>query len=113
MTRKLLIALVLLFATLLPTVSDAGGYQRYVIYYSDSTFTTPVGKKFYPSTEGCDAPYDSFHSTGSVTSYVYTQFRDVCGTQGGSVLCNVDGTYVSCPSGMDWVSDWWSLGDEW
>ena len=112
MTRKFLIAAALLFATLLPTKSDAGGYQRYIIYYSDSSFSTPVGKKFYPSSEGCDAPYDEYHQTGSVTTNVYHQTRDICGTQGGGVTCTVNGTPVSCP-GLDWVDDWWSLGSEW
>ena len=113
MTRKLMIAAILLFATLLPATAGAGGYQRYLIYYSDSTFTTPVGKTFYPSSEGCDPPYDAYHTTGTVTVYVYRQYRDICGTVGGGVTCTDNGTNVSCPSGMDWVEDWNSLGDEW
>jgi hypothetical protein len=114
MKRKTAVALlVLLLASLAPTPADAGGYQRYVMYYSDSSFTTPVGKKFYPSSEGCDPPYDSFHQTGSVTVYEYVQFRDVCGTEGGGATCKDNGTNVTCPGGLDWVEDWWSLGDEW
>jgi len=111
--KRLVIMAVIFIASLMPTTSNAGGYQRYIIYYSDSTFSTPVGKVFYPSSEPCDPPYDSYHATGSVTTYVYRQVRDICGTTGAGATCSVDGTSVSCPSGMDWVEDWWSLGDEW
>ncbi|HEV7766953.1 MAG TPA: hypothetical protein VGQ76_18280 [Thermoanaerobaculia bacterium] len=113
MQRKVVIVAALLFATLLSTKSYAGGYQRWNIYYSDATFTTPVGKKFFPSNEGCDPPYDDVQLTGTQTVYHYSQSRDVCGTQGGSVFCWVNLTAVSCPSGLDWVDDWWSLGLDW
>ena len=113
MARKLVIAIVLLVLTLLSTTSFAGGYQRYVIYYSDSTFNTPVGKKFYPSFEECDPPYDIYHETGSTTLYIYRQTRDICGTQGVSASCAIGNTYVSCPSGLNWQEDWESFGTEW
>jgi len=110
--RKLAIAVVLLFVSFLPTTSKAGGQQHYVVYYSDSTFTTPVGKKFIPSTEGCDAPYDEYHETGTETVYIYRQLRDVCGSQGGIVYCTSNGSQVTCPSNV-WPDDWWSLGEDW
>jgi hypothetical protein len=59
MSRKITITLVLLFTTLFSTTSYGAGYQKYFIYYSDSTFTTPVGKRFMASTEECDPPYDN------------------------------------------------------
>ncbi|HEU4887241.1 MAG TPA: hypothetical protein VFV49_05095 [Thermoanaerobaculia bacterium] len=113
MNRKIMIAAVLLFASLFATTSDAGGYQRWVIYYSDSTFSTPVGKKFQPSSEQCDPPYDVLHQTGSTTIYRYVQVRDVCGTIGEGATCDINGTYVSCPAGLDWVEDWGALGQDW
>jgi hypothetical protein len=47
-----------------------------------------------------------------MTNYVYLQTRDICGTQSVLASCQVNGTYVPCP-GIDWVEDWWSLGDDW
>jgi hypothetical protein len=113
MSRMIVIVAALLFATLLSTNTYAGGYQRWNIYYSDATFTVPVGKKFFPSNEGCDPPYDDVHSTGTETIYHYQQPRDICGTVGEGAYCRVDGVLVSCPSGMDWSADWWSLGMDW
>jgi hypothetical protein len=111
MKRKIMIAAVLLFASLAATISYAFGTQKYIIYYAESSFSTPVGKKFIPSGDDCNEPYDTLHSTGSVTSYVYTQYRSSCGGGSAWATCQVNGTTISCPP-TSWVEDWWSLGNE-
>lgn len=115
MKRNIMIAAVLLFASLFAITSDAGQYQHWVIYYSDSSFTTPVGKKFQPNDEFCDAPYDYLHQTGSITIYRYVQTRYECGEQSAWTSCDVNGTFVTCPSRLasEWANDWWSLGEDW
>lgn len=113
MKRKFLIAAVLLFANFFATTSEAGVHQHWVIYYSDSTFSTPVGKKFQPSNEFCDSPYDVLHQTGTTTIYRYIHLRDECGQESYTETCDVNGSYLNCPSGLDWEQDWAALGQGW
>lgn len=93
--RRIAIVLVVVSLLTFAVAAYAGFFSRHVYYFSDATFTTVVGQRYYPDAD--DECPDDYWQTGTVTNYRATYSWDDCDTVFVSAVCVSNGSYVTCP----------------